>query len=387
MTILADLDINPYPIYARLRREEPVSWIPELKQWLVTRWQDVSDVLADADRFTSDIPNSPMIRFCGGTPLIAREGDDHRDIREAFAHDYDPHRINDYVDTIVRPYAEKVADGLLPVGRAELVSEYFEPITVLAHAALLGIGPLDSDRLRRWGSALVNRLTNLEGDPAKEAAAVAAMADLDSAVRPVIQRVRAQPEPSVISHLVHANRVAGDGRPDSDVVPNLKQLAQGQFQSGWLAGWTLLALLEHPGQLEDVRSNRWLVGAAIYEGLRWSTPVGTVTRRTTRPVTLAGKDLSEGATLAVGIASANRDESVFPDADEFDVHRTVRTHLGFGAGRHDCPAFAFVPAMARTSLDVFFDRFPEFRPAPGWKASPHGWKLRLPGPINVVWDT
>jgi cytochrome P450 len=91
--------------------------------------------------------------------------------------------------------------------------------------------------------------------------------------------------------------------------------------------------------------------------------------------------------LAVSIASANRDESVFSNADRFDVHRTVRTHLGFGTGPHHCPAFAFVPAIARTALDVLFDRMPGVRPVSGWPASPHGWKLRLPGPINMVWDT
>jgi cytochrome P450 len=91
--------------------------------------------------------------------------------------------------------------------------------------------------------------------------------------------------------------------------------------------------------------------------------------------------------LAVCIASANRDETVFPSPDDFDIHRTVRTHLGFGAGSHHCPAFAFVPAVARTALDVLLDRIPDVRPAPGWQPAPHGWKLRLPGPVHAVWET
>jgi cytochrome P450 len=90
--------------------------------------------------------------------------------------------------------------------------------------------------------------------------------------------------------------------------------------------------------------------------------------------------------LAVAIASANRDSAVFIEPDVFDVHRPVRTHLGFGTGPHRCPAFPFVTAIARTALDVLFDRMPDLRPAPGWQARPHGWKLRLPGPIDVVWD-
>jgi cytochrome P450 len=386
MTIIDELGTDPHPIYARLRREAPVSWLPELRQWLVTSWHDVNEVLADGDRFTSDIPGSPMLRFCDGPSLLAREGEDHRGIREAVVHDYAPHRVNDYVDTIVRPHAEKLADELVPAGRAELVSEYFEPVTMLSHAELMGIGPQDVARLRRWGAGLVNGLTNIEGDPAKTAEAVAAMADLDGVLRPAVERLRTQPDGSVISHLLHSNRAAGDARADADVLPVLKQFAQGQFQSGWLAGWTVLALLDHAEQLGQVRDNRWLTGAAVYEGLRWGTPIGAVTRRTTQPVVLSGEHIPEGAMLTVCVASANRDATVFPDADEFDIHRTVRTNLGFGAGRHHCPAFAFVTAMARTSLDVYFDRFPNAQPVPGWTAAPHGWKLRLPGSIHMTWD-
>ena len=383
---LAELDVDPYPIYDRLRREEPVSWIPELGQWLVTGCREVGRVLSEPELFTTDIPESPMIRFCGGTPMLLREGDDHQDIREAFIHDYDPHRVNDYVDTIVRPHAEKVADSVFPAGRAELVCDYFEPIAALSEATLLGIGPAGADTLRRWGNGLARAAVNFTHDHDTDADAVAVMADVGS-VSPVIARLRTQPDESVISHLIHANRAVDDSRADGDVLPVLKHIAMSVIEPGWLAGWTLLALLDHPDQFAEVRGNRWLLGAAVYEGLRWSSPVGVLSRRTTRPVSLAGQDLPADAMLAVSIASANRDESVFSNADRFDVHRTVRTHLGFGTGPHHCPAFAFVPAIARTALDVLLDRMPDVRPVSGWSASPHGWKLRLPGPINMVWNT
>jgi cytochrome P450 len=171
------------------------------------------------------------------------------------------------------------------------------------------------------------------------------------------------------------------------VVPVVKQFVQGQLQGGWVGAWALALLLAHPDQLAQVRADRWLVGAAVYEALRWSSPVGVVTRRTTRPVVLSGQDIPADALLAVSVASANRDETVFAEPDVFDVHRTVRTHLGFGKGEHFCPAYAFVPAMARTALDVLLDRMPNIRPEPGWTPAPHGWKLRLPGPLEMTWTT
>lgn len=382
---LADLDTDPYQVYALLRREEPVSWVPGLGQWLVTSWRDVSRALSDPELFTTDIPESPMIRLCGGTPMLLREGADHQDIREAFIHDYEPHRVNDYVDTIVRPTAERIADGLAAAGRAELAGEYFEPIAVQAGATLLGIGPAGAGTLRRWGNALARVANNFGRDPEIDAEAALVMAD-DAAVSPVIARLRAQPDESVISHLLYSHRPASDSRADDDVVPVLKHIAMSVIEPGWLAGWTLIALWAHPGQCDEVKGNRGLLGAAVYEALRWSAPVGALDRRTTQPVTVGGKDIPAGAMLAVSIASANRDEAAFPDAAVFDVHRDVRTHLGFGTGPHHCPAFSFVTAIARTALDVLFDRMPDARPAPGWRAEPHGWKLRLPGPLNVVWQ-
>ncbi|HEV8561190.1 MAG TPA: cytochrome P450 [Actinophytocola sp.] len=380
--LLAELDADPYPTYARLRRAEPVCWLPEVRQWLVTTWADASRVLADPGLFTTDIPESPMVRFCGGRPMLLREGTDHRDIREAFRHDYDPHRVSDYVDTVVRPHAERIAARLARAGRAELVGEYFEPVAAASEATLLGIGPSGANALRRWAGALAAVATNLRRDRDIDAYAADTLAEGD-VLSPVVARLRERPNGSVISHLIHANRAGG--RPDADILPVLKHVAMCAIEPGWLAGWTLLALLSRPEQLEEVRGDRWLLGAAVYEVLRWSAPVGTVTRRTTAPVSLHGKDLPAGATLIVSIASANRDESAFPDADVFDLHRPVRTHLGFGTGPHRCPAFAFAVAGARTALDVLLDRMPGLRPDVDWWPAPHGWKFRLPGPIAMRW--
>jgi cytochrome P450 len=102
--------------------------VPEARQWLVTGWHDVHTVLTDTERFTTDQPASPMHGLCGGTPMLLREGESHQDVREAFRHDYDAHRVNDYVDTIARPVAHRVADVVFPAGCADLAADYFEPV-------------------------------------------------------------------------------------------------------------------------------------------------------------------------------------------------------------------------------------------------------------------
>ncbi|PSL55934.1 cytochrome P450 [Saccharothrix carnea] len=385
MVTIAELETDPYPAYARLRRDEPVSWVPEANQWLVTRWRDVRTVLTDTERFTTDQPASSMHALCGGAPLLFREGPSHRDVREAFRHDYDPHRVTDYVDTVARPVAHRVADEVFPAGGADLAADYFEPVAAIATATHLGLGPEGADTMRRWGRVLTGVANNFGRDPAVDADAAVVMAD-DAAVTSLVRRLREDPDRSVISHLLHANRHGDGARADADVLPVLKHIGLSVIEPGWLAGWTLAALWSAPDQLAAVRDDRALLGAAVYEALRWSGPVGVLGRRTTRPVRLGGRDIPADTTIAAAIASANRDEAEFTDPDRFDLHRDVRTHLGFGVGPHGCPAHPLVTATARTALDVLVERMPGVRPAPTWRAAPHGWKLRLPGPLDAVWD-
>jgi cytochrome P450 len=354
MTTLADLDADPYPIYARLREQEPVVWVPEVGQWLVTGWHEVLAVLSDPARFVGE----------------------YADIHDAFRQAYEPGLDVEEIETIARPVARKAADDVFTAGRADLTAEYFEPVATVAEATLLGIGIGGADTLRRWGNTLARVLNNAGRDPSVDNAAIAAMAE-DAEVSVVVERLRNRQDDSVVARLVQA---------DTDVLTLLKHVAMSVVEPGWLAAWTLAALWANPAQLFAVRRDRKLLGPAVYEGLRWAGPVGAVTRRTTRPVSLGGKKIPGSARLAVVLASANRDESVFADADRFDVHRKLRTHVGFGAGPHHCPAHSLVTTVARVALDVLLDRMPDVWPAPGWHPAPHGWKIRLPGPLDAIWD-
>jgi cytochrome P450 len=338
MTALAELCADPHSAYTRLRAEDPVSWLPEAGQWLVTRWHDVLRILSDPVCFAYE----------------------HEEIHEAFRTAYGPGLTAAAVDTITRPIARKAADDLFAAGTADLTAEYFEQVAAVAGATLLGLGLGCADTLLHWGNTLAR-------DPNADA-------DDDAAV--IIDRLRRRPDDSLVARLVHG---------DTDPVPLLKNLAVSVLEPGWLAAWTLAALWTEPGQFAAVREHRHLLGAAVYEALRWAGPVGVLTRRTTRTVSLGGKEIPAGGSLAVSVASANRDESVFTQPHRFDVHREMRPHLGFGVGPRHCPAYPTVIALARTALDELFDRMPDLCPAPGTRPAPEGWRLRLPGPVDATW--
>jgi cytochrome P450 len=341
MTTLAELAADPHGAYTRLRAAEPVSYLPETGEWLVTRWHDALHVLADPKRFANE----------------------HADIHEVFRRAYEPGLTPDAVDTIARPIARKAADDMFLTGGADLTTDYFEPVAAVAGATLLGIGIGCADTLLRWGNTLARDIeAGVETDPGDDAELI-------------VGRLRRRPDDSLVARLVHA---------DSDPVPLLKHLAVAVLEPGWLAAWTWLALWENPAQFTAVREHRQLLGPAVYEALRWGGPVGALPRRTTRLVTLGSKEIPPDSAVVVAVASANRDETVFPLPHRFDVHRRLRPHLGFGVGPHHCPAHPMVTSLARTALDVLFDRMPALCPAPDWQPEPTGWRLRLPGPLDAT---
>jgi cytochrome P450 len=149
-----------------------------------------------------------------------------------------------------------------------------------------------------------------------------------------------------------------------------------------LAMW---AVLSHPRAHADVLADRSLVRAAVEETMRWAGPVGTSTRQTTRPVTLAGVDLEEGALLGAVLSSANRDPRRFTDPDRFDLHRTEGQHLAFAAGTHFCLGAWFGRHLARVSMEILFDRLPRLGLDPDRPVTCRGWEFRAPDSLCLRW--
>jgi cytochrome P450 len=127
------------------------------------------------------------------------------------------------------------------------------------------------------------------------------------------------------------------------------------------------------------------VKPAVEECLRWHSPVGTSTRQTTGPTTLAGVDLDEGALVAAVVASANRDERHWSDPDRFDIGRKG-AHLAFAIGSHHCVGAWLARFEMRTAFRVLFDRLPNLRLDPQRPPAFSGWEFRRPLHLHVEWD-
>lgn len=379
---VAELEDDPYPIYARLRAEEPVAWVPAVGMWLATTWDEAVRVTSEPESFAADMPGSPIDRSFGSPTILTCDGDPHRELRRAVDPKFRPHEVEEYIDGLVRPIVDARLEAL-GGGVAELMGELFEPVSVLSLAAVLGLGELDAPTLRRWFAALADGATNFEADPEKQAHSDAACTEIDERLAPLINRLEREPDDSTISHMLHAGMPGGETRPREAIMPSLKVILLGGMQEpGHGAGSVLYALLAHPQALREVQEDLdGLLPAAIDEGMRWIAPIGTQGRRTTREVELGGVELAADAPVAAVISSANRDERRFADPDAFDLHRERKRLATFGFGRHFCSGHAFARAQERIALRRLLERFPAIELA----AEPpfSGWEFRAPRELRV----
>ncbi|MER6950921.1 cytochrome P450 [Nonomuraea sp. NPDC000554] len=379
------LNEDPYPIYARLRKEEPVAWLPAINQWLVTRWDDVLTVVSRPESFTTHFPQSLVTRVCGRDNMLGSEGDAHAELRACVDADYSTETVHRFFAADVRTLAEKYADALAEGDRADLKKQYLGPIAVLSEAKVLGLDQVDPEIFLRWSHGLNTGITNFEGDPGKQRLGEETAAEITATLTPTVERLTAQPNQSTLSNLIHAGRPPGRPRGVAEVLPTLRLVMSAIEEPSVAGSYTLWGLFKDPKQFDAVRSDPGLLPQAVHEGLRWHSPVGALMRSAPREVTLAGVTLPEGAQVAAIVASANRDETMFHDPDRFDLYRPLQPHVSLGYARHRCLAIDFVPEIVRISLEVLLERFPGLRPDEERPPRFRGWRYRGPDTLHVRW--
>ena len=380
---VAELEDDPYPIYARLRAEAPVAWVPAVEMWLATTWDAALRVASEPELFAADMPGSPIERSFGSPTILTCDGERHRELRRSIDPKYRPHEVGAYIEDLVGPIVAEQLEKLDASSEVDLMADYFEPISVLSLGAVLGLGDISADTLRGWFAALADGATNFERDPDKQARSDAASAEIDDRLAPLLDHLEREPDDSTISHMIHSGREPGDPRPREAYMPTLKVILLGGMQEpGHGAGSVLYALLTHPEALDEVTGDLdGKLPAAIDEGMRWIAPIGTQGRRTTQEVELEGVTLPADAPVAAVVASANRDPARFDDPDSFDLDRDRRRLATFGFGRHFCSGHAFARAQERIALRALLRRWPRLELAGDVPFS--GWEFRAPRELRV----
>jgi cytochrome P450 len=382
---LEQLETDPYPLYARLRDDEPVSWVPAAQLWLVTRYEDVRQVDLAPDVFTGATTPSTLNRTMG-TNMLGSEGPAQQRVRRITEAPFRPRDVEERMQGMIPKLAHELIDGIEHDGEADLFTAFCDPMSVRSLRFMLGLEDVAWEDILAWNQAMMLGLVNFEGDPAKQAPADRASAELGAAIERVLDRLEGCPDGSVLSWMLQ-HEADGDRMTRTEIVANTKLMLSGGLQEPRdliaLAVWALGA---HPEQLEEVSRDRSLVKKAVEETLRWCGPVGTSTRQTTRSVVLDGVKLPEGALIGAVLSSANRDPRRFTDPDRFDVHRNDGAHLAFAIGTHFCLGAWFGRHLARVSFEILLDRLPNLRLDPARPVELRGWEFRAPTSTWVRWD-
>jgi cytochrome P450 len=360
---------NPYPTFSMLRTEQPVTLVetPDgARTWVITRYQDVRDALADP-RMSRDIGNlyRALGRQIGKELKPADEITHHLDnsdpprhtpLRKALVFAFTPKRVAN-----LRPGLEKVVDGLLDDlatrERPDLLESLTEPLPIIAIAQLLGVPDSDWRQFKIWSNTM--RSTDA-ADPtgvlAEHTGELSAyMADL------IAEKTR-RPTDDLISAMVHAE---GDKLLDPKEILStaFALMTGGNETTTSLITGCFVGLLTHPEQAERLKADLDRIPQAVDELIRFSSPMlYALQRLTLEDVEIGGTTIPAGEIVMLSPASANHDPEAFPDRpDELDIDRPKPVHLTFGHGIHYCIGTHLARAQAEISIRRVFERFPGIR--------------------------
>ena len=360
---------NPYPVYAQMRRHQPVTQVEPGGMWAIARHHDVAFVLKNPQIFSSagfqqawqpawygDILN-PLAKC-----LVAVDPPVHTKLRARVSGAFNSNVIQ-RIEPHTRRTIDALIDALIARGETDFMSDFASllPSAVIGH--LLGLEPSLHQHFRSWADAMV-AIHPAPESPEHEARVHETLGHCVRSLSAAIAERRCAPGDDLLSQLVRVE-VDGEHLTDKEVLELMGAvLAGGVDTTTGLLGSSMLFLSERPDVLEKLRADHGLIPDFIEEMMRYEPAVQALVRVTTAEVTLSGTTLPPGTLVLALIASANRDEEYYPNPDEFILQRTQPT-LSFGHGIHGCIGAQLTRMEVRLALQALLTRVKRFSRLPG----------------------
>lgn len=374
---------NPYPLYRRLRTEDPVHWDPFLHAWVVTRYCDVVHVLHyfSADRTPTPEQLSSM-NLSAITPIAAvmvkqmlfLDAPAHTRLRSLASSAFTPGRVK-----VLRSHIQQIADRLIDAvmerksGQMDIISDFAEPLPAIVTAEMLGVPTSDHRQLKDWTADFAEMLGNFQHNPDHVPKVLRTLEEMLEYFRERVRELRVHPREGLINSLLTAE-INGDRLTEEEVIANsIVTMVGGQETTTNLIGNGLLTLLRHPAEMQRLRGDPALIPSAVEELLRYESPSQHTARMAPCDLELGGRKISKRQAVIAVMGAGNRDPERFPDPDRLDLARTDNRHLAFGWAAHFC----FGAALARIEGQVSFATILRRMPNLALQQVPLRWRTNL----------
>jgi cytochrome P450 len=368
--VLAD----PYPLYHRLRTEDPVHWDPFLHAWVVTRYKDVVTVLHDFSANRTPTPEQLTAMGLSALNPIAQvmvkqmlflDAPAHTRIRSLASSAFSPGRV-----ALLRSHIQEIVDSLLdavqPAGRLDVIADLANPMPAIVTAEMLGVPAADRVQLKEWSADFAEVLGNFQHNPDRAPRMLRSLEQMTAYFRDTICRQRHQPREGLINVLATAE-VQGDRLTEEEVIANcIVTMVGGQETTTNLIGNGILSLLRHPGELDRLRGDPSLIPSAVEELMRYESPSQHTARIAPEDVMLGGQLIRKRQAVIAVMGAANRDPARFSDPDRLDIDRKDNRHLAFGWASHFCFGAPLARIEGQIAFETMLRRFPNLTldPAP-----------------------
>jgi cytochrome P450 len=361
---------NPYPLYQRLRTEDPVHWDHYLHAWVVTRYADVVHVF---QRFSADRTPTPERLAAMGMEqlgpiaqvmvrqMLFLDPPQHDRVRRLAAIAFTPRRVE-----VLRSHIQDITDSLIDAaaarGEMEVMEDLANPLPAIVTAEMLGVPTSDHVKLKNWSQDFAEMLGNFQHNPDRAARVLRSLGEMTAYFRDAVRQQPTSPTEGLVNALATAE-VNGDRLTEDEVVANvIVTMVGGQETTTNLIGNGLLTLLRHPDEMEWLRDNlSSAVPAAVEELLRYESPSQHTARLAPADVELDGHLIKQRQAVIAVMGAANRDPERFPDPDRLDLTREDNRHVAFGWAGHFCFGAPLARIEGQIAFSTLLRRFPRLR--------------------------
>ena len=352
--VLAD----PYPLYHRLRTEDPVHWDPFLHAWVVTRYTDVIRVLHDflADRTPTPEQLTGMglshlnpIAAVMVKQMLFMDPPAHTRLRALASSAFTPSRVE-----VLRSHIQKIADQLLDGIQGsgmDVIADFAAPLPAIVTAEMLGVPTSDHLQLKKWSADFAEMLGNFQHNPDRVPRVLRTVEEMLEYFRATVRELRVRPREGLINSLLTAE-VNGDRLTEEEVIASaIVTMVGGQETTTNLIGNGVLTLVRNPAEMQRLRSDLSLIPSAVEELLRYESPSQHTARMAPYDLELGGRQIRKRQAVIAIMGAANRDPGRFSDPDRLDLNRKDNRHVAFGWAAHFC----FGAPLARIEGQIAFE--------------------------------